>query len=122
MAGRGEESTFLPASPQKAGLTSQEGAHPVRLCRKWQSPGRRPPGEDTRGYAPQRLRVHREGAGLDGSEKDGLEKDGSEKDGSEKDRDLPKSWDRKSPWLRLLLSVPRGPIPWEILGASRQAL
>lgn len=53
----GEESSFLPANPQKAGLTSKEGANPVRLCRKWQSPGRRPPGEDTRDYAPQYLPV-----------------------------------------------------------------
>lgn len=35
------------------GLRSEEGASPVRLCRKWQSPGRRPPGEDTRDYEPQ---------------------------------------------------------------------
>lgn len=51
----GEESAFLPANPQKAGLTSTEGMDPVRLCRKWQSPGRRPPGEDTRDYAPRHL-------------------------------------------------------------------
>lgn len=62
---QGEESAFLPANPQKAGLTSKEGAHPVRLCRKWQSPGRHPPGEDTRDYAPRRLPVGPERAGLD---------------------------------------------------------
>lgn len=59
---------------------------------------------------------------MDGSEKDRLEKEGSEKEGSEKDRALPESWDRKIPRLRLLLSVPCGPIPREIFGASRQAL
>lgn len=53
---------------------------------------------------------------------DGSEKDGLEKEGSEKDRALPESWDRKIPRLQLLLSVPRSPIPWEIFGASRQAL
>lgn len=65
----GEESAFLPANPQKAGLTSKEGANPVRLCRKWQSPGRHPPGEDTRDYAPQHLPVQPERAQLDGGDR-----------------------------------------------------
>lgn len=47
-AGGGEGNTFLPASPQNAGLGAEERARPIRLCRKQRSPGRHPPGEDTR--------------------------------------------------------------------------
>lgn len=49
---RGRRKHFLTSQPSEIRANVRGGASPVRLCRKWQSPGRHPPGEDTRGYAP----------------------------------------------------------------------
>lgn len=48
----GRRKHFLTSQPPDIRANVRGGANPVRLCRKWQSPGRHPPGEDTRGYAP----------------------------------------------------------------------
>lgn len=62
---RGRRKHFLTSQPSEIRANVQGGANPVRLCRKWQSPGRHPPGEDTRGYVPHTCHRAR-GAGTDG--------------------------------------------------------
>lgn len=62
---RGRRKHFLTSQPSEIRANVQGGANPVRLCRKWQSPGRHPPGEDTRGYVPHTCHGAR-GAGTDG--------------------------------------------------------
>lgn len=62
---RGRWKHFLTSQPSEIRAILRGGANPVRLCRKWQNPGRHPPGEDTRGYAPHTCHEAR-GAGTDG--------------------------------------------------------
>lgn len=70
---RGRRKHFLTSQPSEIGANVREGANPIRLCRKWQSPGRHPPGEDTRGYAPHTCPGAR-GAGTDGEHRSQLGK------------------------------------------------